>query len=761
MENPHRLEGSSGGVGGLVIRKKDSNSRDSSFKPPTKTSILGLDKLAAAKKNDINNKARIYRNANEETPTYTGGVNKDFLERKREREEEHDRRKRGIVQRSDSKEEATRNKRHRDHNKDEDRRYRPSRDRDRYHHKSKKDRDDKKSEESFSKMVRSTQSERSLNTDRERYSKDGRTWKDSAKGRYFTESERKARERDWEEETPRSRRGNNDSDIETPYLNLKDTPSGAAWDESEDEGNTPGKTSSWDKFTPSLRRREEDSVRSDIWKSSSHKSSKHQRYYEKETPLPTPSYKKNVWHKDRRKGENERGSKRSDETPVTENVDKSTWEAEQKRLDREWYGLDEGYDETHNPFSGISEEYTKKKEEQMEAKQKRRMTAKQAQRNKDNEMWEKNRMFRSGAVTRLDHDEDFEEISEAKVHLIVNNIIPPFLDGRIVFTKQQEPVVPIKDPTSDMAMVSKKGSRLVRLHREQVEKKKAQKKEWELAGTKLGNILGLEKKDDTESKDTEDTMDHKADSKFADHIKVDQEQKSEFSKEKSLKEQREFLPAYACRQEMLRIFRDNAVVVVVGETGSGKTTQITQYLHEDGYTKYGMIGCTQPRRVAAMSVAKRVADEMEVELGDDVGYSIRFEDVTSDKTIIKYMTDGILLRESLREPDLDHYSCIIMDEAHERSLNTDVLFGLLRSVVARRSDLKLIITSATMDSSKFADFFGNVPVFTIPGRTFPVDCLYSKTNVEDYVDAAVKQTVQVRFILCLNSNIGANTLFHP
>lgn len=169
-------------------------------------------------------------------------------------------------------------------------------------------------------------------------------------------------------------------------------------------------------------------------------------------------------------------------------------------------------------------------------------------------------------------------------------------------------------------------------------------------------------------------------------------------------------------------------MIVVGETGSGKTTQLTQYLHEDGYTDYGMIGCTQPRRVAAMSVAKRVSEEMNVALGEEVssrpmgiwgrpwvgflhseasqgprglgpfwpawrvhlwalclgqvGYAIRFEDCTSESTVIKYMTDGILLRESLREADLDHYSAIIMDEAHERSLNTDVLFGLLREVGA-------------------------------------------------------------------------------
>lgn len=125
--------------------------------------------------------------------------------------------------------------------------------------------------------------------------------------------------------------------------------------------------------------------------------------------------------------------------------------------------------------------------------------------------------------------------------------------------------------------------------------------------------------------------------------------------------------------------------------------------------------------------------------------------------MIKYMTDGILLRESLREPDLDNYSAVIMDEAHERSLNTDVLFGLLRDVVSRRQDLKLIVTSATMDSTKFADFFGNVPVFIIPGRTFPVDLMFSKNPPEDYVDAAVKQAIQVH----LSAAIGDILIFMP
>ena len=140
----------------------------------------------------------------------------------------------------------------------------------------------------------------------------------------------------------------------------------------------------------------------------------------------------------------------------------------------------------------------------------------------------------------------------------------------------------------------------------------------------MGNLLGIEKKDDKEDKDEDDRTDFKESQKFADHMKVDQDGgKSDFSRQKTIKQQREFLPVFAVRQQLLQLIRDNSVIIVVGETGSGKTTQLTQYLHEDGYTKVGMIGCTQPRRVAAMSVAKRVSDETGTELGDDVGYSIR------------------------------------------------------------------------------------------------------------------------------------------
>lgn len=132
---------------------------------------------------------------------------------------------------------------------------------------------------------------------------------------------------------------------------------------------------------------------------------------------------------------------------------------------------------------------------------------------------------------------------------------------------------------------------------------------------------------------------------------------------------------------------------------------MTQYLAEEGYANRGRIGCTQPRRVAAMSVAKRVAEEVGCRVGQEVGYTIRFEDCTSPETRIKYMTDGMLLRECLIDPDLSNYSVLILDEAHERTINTDVLFGLLKRTVKKRPDLKLIITSATLDADKFATYF--------------------------------------------------------
>ncbi|RWS02705.1 pre-mRNA-splicing factor ATP-dependent RNA helicase DHX16-like protein [Dinothrombium tinctorium] len=215
-------------------------------------------------------------------------------------------------------------------------------------------------------------------------------------------------------------------------------------------------------------------------------------------------------------------------------------------------------------------------------------------------------------------------------------------------------------------------------------------------------------------------------------------------KRKSIAETRKSLPIYPFRKELIEAVRNHQVLIVEGETGSGKTTQIPQYLHEAGFTKGGKkIGCTQPRRVAAMSVAARVATEMEVKLGNEVGYSIRFEDCTSERTIIKYMTDGMLLREFLSEPDLASYSVLIIDEAHERTLHTDILFGLVKDIARYRPDLKLLISSATLDAEKFSSFFDHSPVFRIPGRRFPVDIYYTKAPEADYINACVVTILQI------------------
>lgn len=213
-----------------------------------------------------------------------------------------------------------------------------------------------------------------------------------------------------------------------------------------------------------------------------------------------------------------------------------------------------------------------------------------------------------------------------------------------------------------------------------------------------------------------------------------------------LQEVRKSLPIYGYREQLLQAVEEHQVLVIVGDTGSGKTTQIPQYLHEAGYTKRGKVGCTQPRRVAAMSVAARVAQEMGVKLGHEVGYSIRFEDCTSDKTVLKYMTDGMLLRELLGEPDLASYSVVIVDEAHERTLSTDILFGLVKDIARFRPDLKLLISSATMDAEKFSDYFDTAPIFSFPGRRYPVEINFTSAPEADYMDAAIVTvlTIHVR-----------------
>lgn len=212
----------------------------------------------------------------------------------------------------------------------------------------------------------------------------------------------------------------------------------------------------------------------------------------------------------------------------------------------------------------------------------------------------------------------------------------------------------------------------------------------------------------------------------------------------SIQETRKSLPIYQYRDEFIKALEHYQILVIVGETGSGKTTQLPQYLHEAGYTKNGMkVGCTQPRRVAAMSVAARVAEEVGVKVGNEVGYSIRFEDCTSDKTILKYMTDGMLLREFMTEPDLAGYSALMIDEAHERTVHTDILLALIKDLARERKDLKLLISSATMNAEKFATYFDDAPIFNIPGRRYPVDIYYTPAPEANYLAAAITTVFQI------------------
>jgi len=214
-------------------------------------------------------------------------------------------------------------------------------------------------------------------------------------------------------------------------------------------------------------------------------------------------------------------------------------------------------------------------------------------------------------------------------------------------------------------------------------------------------------------------------------------------------EKRVNLPVYEFKDKFTQTVRDNQIVVLVGETGSGKTTQITQFLVDAGYCirdgggKWKGVACTQPRRVAAMSVARRVAEEMDVELGQQVGYTIRFEDLTGPQTLLRYMTDGMLLREAMNDPLLERYSCVVLDEAHERTVATDVLFGLIKEVIRQRPDLKLIVMSATLDAGKFQHYFNDCPRLDVPGRTFPVEIFYTQEAERDYLEASIRTAVQI------------------
>ncbi len=224
------------------------------------------------------------------------------------------------------------------------------------------------------------------------------------------------------------------------------------------------------------------------------------------------------------------------------------------------------------------------------------------------------------------------------------------------------------------------------------------------------------------------------------------------------------LPITARKDEIVAAIRDHQVVVIAGETGSGKTTQIPKMCLEAGLGIGAMIGCTQPRRVAALSISQRIAEELNVNWGREVGCKIRFDDRSGPHTYIKLMTDGILLAETQGDPTLAEYNAIILDEAHERSLNIDFLLGYLKGLLERRKDLKLIVTSATIDTQAFSRHFNAAPIIEVSGRLYPVEVVYQPLDAASeergdtsYVEGAVQATERILY----ESGFGDVLIFMP
>ncbi|KAE9588349.1 hypothetical protein Lal_00003297 [Lupinus albus] len=369
------------------------------------------------------------------------------------------------------------------------------------------------------------------------------------------------------------------------------------------------------------------------------------------------------------------------------------------------------------------------------------------------EIWEAKQLIASGVMSVSEYptyDEEGdgmlyqEEGAEEELEIEMNEDEPAFLQGQSRYSMDMSPVKIFKNPEGSLGRAAALQSALIKERREVREQQQR---------TMLDSIP----KD--LNRPWEDPMPESGERHLAQELRgvglsaydMPEWKKDAYGKtitfgqrsKLSIQEQRQSLPIYKLKKELIQAVHDNQVLVVIGETGSGKTTQVTQYLAEAGYTTRGKIGCTQPRRVAAMSVAKRVAEEFGCRLGEEVGYAIRFEDCTGPDTVIKYMTDGMLLREILVDENLSQYSVVMLDEAHERTIHTDVLFGLLKQLVKRRPELRLIVTSATLDAEKFSGYFFNCNIFTIPGRTFPVEILYTKQPESDYLDASLITVLQI------------------
>lgn len=204
---------------------------------------------------------------------------------------------------------------------------------------------------------------------------------------------------------------------------------------------------------------------------------------------------------------------------------------------------------------------------------------------------------------------------------------------------------------------------------------------------------------------------------------------------------REKLPVFTAKEKIQKLVQQYQTVLLVGETGSGKTTQVPQYILD--LKPEHVIACTQPRRVAAMSVSERVSEEMDVSLGEEVGYTIRFDDKSSSNTRLKYLTDGMLLREAMSDPLLSRYSVIILDEAHERTVSTDILIGTIKQILVKRPDLRVVVMSATLEEERFQTYFPEAPLVHISGRRYGVEVYHSKMPEANYVEACIRTATQI------------------
>ena len=301
------------------------------------------------------------------------------------------------------------------------------------------------------------------------------------------------------------------------------------------------------------------------------------------------------------------------------------------------------------------------------------------------ERWEIKQLIASGVIPKSDYPDIDEEYNaaingeaafeeEEDVDIEVREEEPPFLAGQTKQSLELSPIRVVKAPDGSLNRAAMSGDTLARERRELRQQEAQEKAAKEAANVDLSSQWNdpMAQKRQFASDLRNSRANTQATSEAIPEWKKISAGKTETGKRTSLsmKEQRESLPVFKFRNQLLEAVKNHQILIVVGDTGSGKTTQLTQYLAEAGYANEGMIGCTQPRRVAAMSVAKRVAEEVGCRLGEEVGYTIRFENRTTTNTKIKYMTDGMLLRESLLDQSLNQYSVIMLDEAHERTIAT-------------------------------------------------------------------------------------------